>query len=944
MKPNEFRLFVSSTFRDLMPERDQLVKKVFPRVRAAARERGVEFTEIDLRWGITDEETRTGKVLRICVEEIGKCRPYFMGIMGSRYGYTPGPESVELDPALFEEHAWLHKYVISGKSISEIEFLHGAILPHNTEHAFIYDQLNKTNVTESDDLNLQLLKEEVAKAKIPLRDFSSPEEFGEMVLADLLSILEHDHPISRKASELDLARQAHEAYALNRRRSYVADPHYLAKFEAHIISDTQPLVLWGKSGLGKSSMVAYLLSAYRDEHPEAFVIEHYVGAGSSASDSSDVMRHIMLEIKERYQLTDEIPTNEAAMLEEFPAWLAKVNGEKLILAIDALNQLPGVGAELHWLPDFIPAQVRLIVSATPGISLDALIKREWNMLELAPLDEAMRERITLEYLLRFRKVLTAEKLARITKDEKTSSPLFLRTVLEELRIYGGHTTLGDKIEHYLSSNDESDLFHKVLMRMESDHGEGTVRKVMSCIWASRNGLSENELLEIVGLTRLQLSTFLIALEYHLMQRGGLYTFFHNYLREAVEIRYLSTEESKKEIHRHLASYFSEGTYDSRRRDEEPWQWQAAEDTQAFKDCITDIPMLEMLLDESRLQEIIGYWVELQKNFDLAATYHSAMEDFKAKCEDEAYFAELSGKLGNALVSASHYKEAEYHLRGALNVRKKLFGEENAKTAQSMNDLATLCYNTGDFSEAESFLQSTIRIRENTLDKNDPTIAKSLNDLGAIFFSQGKLDEAEECFSDALKRYETYFKSCHSETASTLSNLGAISYFNKEYNHAIDYFNQSIRMYEQLYGSNNIAILFPLSNLALAYTENRDYNKAEDLFLRTLHLTKSIYGDFHDALSNVYLNFGVFYSKIKEYRKAIDIHKNALEINKCLLGEEHYLTINSYLSIGMNLYRNGEFNEGKKLIEHYLPLQKEKLGPNHQMYKVQEDAWNELIKS
>ena len=780
-----------------MPEREQLVKKVFPRVRAAARERGVEFTEIDLRWGITDEETRTGKVLRICVEEIGKCRPYFMGIMGSRYGYTPGPDSVELDPSLFEEHAWLHKYVLDGKSISEIEFLHGAILPRNTDHAFIYDQVNKTNVTESDGLNLRLLKEEVARSGVPLRDFSSPEEFGEMVLADLLSILERDHPISRKASELDLARQAHEAYALNRRRSYIADPHYLAKFEAHVTLDSQPLVLWGKSGLGKSSMVAYLLSAYRDEHPDAFVVEHYVGAGSAAGDASDVMRHIMLEIKERYHLTDEIPTNEAAMLEEFPAWLAKVNGEKLILAIDALNQLPGVGAELHWLPDFIPAQVRLIVSATPGVSLDALTKREWNMLELSPLDEAMRERITLEYLLRFRKVLTPEKLSRITKDVKTSSPLFLRTVLEELRIYGGHTTFGDKIEHYLSSNDESDLFHKVLMRMESDHGEETVRKVMSCIWASRNGLSENELLEIVGLTRLQLSTFLIALEYHLMQRGGLYTFFHNYLREAVEIRYLNSDGSKKEIHRHLASYFSEEPYDMRRRDEEPWQWQKAEDIERFKDCITDIPMLEMLLDESRLQEIIGYWVELQKNFDLAATYHNAMEDFKAKCEDEAYFAELSGKLGNVLVSASHYKEAEYHLRGALDRRKEIFGEDDAKTAQSMNDLSVLYYHIGNFSEAEMLLRTVIIIREKLFEKNNLIIAKVWNDLGAILGAQGKLKEAEQSYKNALELFQLFFKGDRTEIADTFCNLGTILYFQKKYEVAIDYFIKSVAIYEHM---------------------------------------------------------------------------------------------------------------------------------------------------
>ena len=95
---NEFRLFVSSTFTDLQPEREQLVKKTFPRIRSACRERGVEFVEIDLRWGISDEESRAGQTIRICLEEIDRCRPYFIGILGSRYGWVPGITEIEKDP------------------------------------------------------------------------------------------------------------------------------------------------------------------------------------------------------------------------------------------------------------------------------------------------------------------------------------------------------------------------------------------------------------------------------------------------------------------------------------------------------------------------------------------------------------------------------------------------------------------------------------------------------------------------------------------------------------------------------------------------------------------------------------------------------------------------------------------------------------------------------
>src|ERR1051325_378318 len=83
----EMRIFISSTFRDMHAEREYIIKYVFPELRTICRERGVEFTEIDLRWGVTAEEAEQGKVLKICLDEIDLCRPYFIGILGERYGW-----------------------------------------------------------------------------------------------------------------------------------------------------------------------------------------------------------------------------------------------------------------------------------------------------------------------------------------------------------------------------------------------------------------------------------------------------------------------------------------------------------------------------------------------------------------------------------------------------------------------------------------------------------------------------------------------------------------------------------------------------------------------------------------------------------------------------------------------------------------------------------------
>ena len=88
------RVFVSSTFRDMQAERDALVKRVFPLLRRACEARSVAWGEVDLRWGITSEDVAEGGVLPICLAEIDACRPFFLCLLGERYGWVPGPARI----------------------------------------------------------------------------------------------------------------------------------------------------------------------------------------------------------------------------------------------------------------------------------------------------------------------------------------------------------------------------------------------------------------------------------------------------------------------------------------------------------------------------------------------------------------------------------------------------------------------------------------------------------------------------------------------------------------------------------------------------------------------------------------------------------------------------------------------------------------------------------
>jgi hypothetical protein len=71
-----FRVFVSSTFSDLIAEREakRSRQRVFPSLRELCLQHGARFQAIDVRWGVSEEVTRDQRTMTICLDEIEPCR------------------------------------------------------------------------------------------------------------------------------------------------------------------------------------------------------------------------------------------------------------------------------------------------------------------------------------------------------------------------------------------------------------------------------------------------------------------------------------------------------------------------------------------------------------------------------------------------------------------------------------------------------------------------------------------------------------------------------------------------------------------------------------------------------------------------------------------------------------------------------------------------------
>ncbi len=258
------RLFVSSTFQDLQAEREVLVKRVFPELRAACETRGVSWGEVDLRWGITTAEAHEGRVLPICLDEIDECRPFFMAILGHRYGWVP--ESIDDD--LVERHPWLAG--LAGRSVTELEIQYGALRSRSARAMFYLrdpawlDRLppgverTRFESTEPEARRrLAELKEAVRGSGHLVRDFADADELGDLVRSDLSAVIAEaipPQPITAAGSH-----EAAQRVMINRlARAHVGRNAELARLRAHAGSDRGPaaLIVTGEPGAGKSSLLA----------------------------------------------------------------------------------------------------------------------------------------------------------------------------------------------------------------------------------------------------------------------------------------------------------------------------------------------------------------------------------------------------------------------------------------------------------------------------------------------------------------------------------------------------------------------------------------------------------------------------------------------------------------------------------------------------------------
>lgn len=935
-KQNEIRVFVSSTFQDLQGERDYLSRHVFPKLRKLSSDRGLVLIDVDLRWGITEEESEQGQVIRLCFDEIEKCRPYFIGILGNRYGWVPKPEDINKDQELVDKYKEVITVAMEEQiSITEMEFLY-RVLGQSDNYAFFYfkEEHASRDVPEEEDskTKLRILKEKIRNSGYPVKEgFKNLEEFGSWVIEDFTRMLEEEYPKMGQLTDLEIERRMHENFGKTRHNIYIPNETYFEALDQFMESDSNKLILLGDSGVGKSALLANWCEHYRHHHQEVFMIPHFVGVVSSGYKVADVLRRFMEEIKLKFGIDKKIPEKAEEIRATFPTWLSYVQGQ-LVIVIDAVNQLNEKEGFLQWLPKHLPKQVKIIVSTTEREGLSNVKDLGWEKMEIFPLTRDQKKKLIKNYLLAFGKKLEKHQLNLLVEDEKCDSPIFLKTLLDELRIFGVFQQLEEKIKYYLSLQSIDELFQGVLERMENDYGKEAVRTFMSLIWASRKGLTETELLEIDDFTllnRLNLSHILVTLDYHIINKDGVLDFFHAYLRKAVETRYFIDSIEIKNTHKRLANYFEKGQVTPRQMIELPYQLQLAGENNRLIQYISD-PQFFLQVPPEQEFELISYWVYLMENGEELSPFHyyeDTLKKYRRKATNIELFTFID-KLSLFYMNMGRYDYTEELTRREIPICIESLGEEHPLVIKLLNHLSHCLNRMGKYKEAEGPTEKVVSLSKQAYGNDHRNTANSLMNLANLADSLGDYPRAQSLFSRVLEIQAQLLGPDHEETLLTKHQLGVSYRYTGDYTKAEPLLIQAFEGRLKRLGNSHPDTAIAMDSLGLLYVLTGNLPKAESLIKESLDICKKVLGHGHFRIGKNIGDLGRLRLAQGRLDEAENLLRSAMDNYGLTLGDSHPIYWYQMNFLGGVLYRKGLYAEAETLLRKTLARQEEIHGLGH----------------
>lgn len=348
------------------------------------------------------------------------------------------------------------------------------------------------------------------------------------------------------------------------------------------------LVIHGTSGVGKTAFVAHVAKLLKTEiMTEVCLVVRFMGTTSSSGNVYNLLVSVVTQILLIYgQYTSQIPANFDELIEFFQWCLSLSTVEKpLMLLLDSIEHIyqKDSGENLKWLPleMAVPRHTYIIVSATPGECLNILSSHlpRSSLFEIPHLPSEAASLILSDLLEKQSRTITKEQRETLMEAyELNPFPLYMQMLVDRALTWRSY----DIITTDSIASGVAGMTSLLFERLEGRYGKTLVHHALAYITASKAGLSETELEDILScddevldevfdfwmppIRRLPPSLWIrirADLRLYLMEKGSdgviVYSWYHKQCRQMAATRYLHKSDPPfiKQAHQAIADYFDE---------------------------------------------------------------------------------------------------------------------------------------------------------------------------------------------------------------------------------------------------------------------------------------------------------------------------------------------------------------------------------------------------
>jgi len=291
-------------------------------------------------------------------------------------------------------------------------------------------------------------------------------------------------------------------------------------------------------------------------------------------------------------------------------------------------------------------------------------------------------------------------------------------------------------------------------------------------------------------------------------------------------------------------------------------------------------------------------------------------------------ASIRQTIGNAYMDLGIYPEAQKHLERAIELRRRLLGEDHPDTLSVMSDLAFLYRAEGNFTQAEPLASKVLEIRRRLLGEDHPETLYAMNNLGLLYRFEGKPAPAEALLSKVLEIRQRTSGEQDPATLYAMSALGYVYQVQGKYKQAETVLSKALEIRLRVSGKKHPSTLVATDEVATVYYRQRKYALAESLFAKNLEIRRRVLGEEHPDTLDTMNNLGAAYRAEGKYDQAEMLLSKALETKRRVLGEQHPSTLISMLNVAVLLRYKGEFSKAESLMVRGVDLQSRVLGEEH----------------